>query len=224
MKKYLWMYISFFLLSCGPMKISQDTFLSRAKASHKVIAILPTIVQLHIKEAEIKKIPQEELDEASMKLSFMIQNELYIHTQKKKYTVNIQNIKYTNDKLFAGGLSFNKYKTMNEIELAKILEVDAVILTETDLSKVSHKDFTIFLGLNSLASFAIGASLTALGAATAKEEQSDVINLQVGIMDAVSGVSIWKVDYNNAQSVSYGLDDFYRKSLKNVAKIIPYKK
>jgi hypothetical protein len=117
---------------------------------------LPAIVQIRAKEKDSIKITQEQIDEAALKLGFMIQNELYNRIQKNKYTVTIQNIKFTNNKLFAGGLSFSKYKTMDEATLAKILEVDAVIFTKTDLSKMSFKNTTIFLGLGSAGDFLLG--------------------------------------------------------------------
>jgi hypothetical protein len=224
MKRFYFLGFVLFLFSCTSTKSSQNSYVASAKATHKVIAILPAIVQIRAKENDSIKIPQEQLYEAALKLGFMIQNELYNRIQKNKYTVNIQNIKYTNDKLFAGGLSFSKYKTMREIELAKILEVDAVIFCKTDLTKMSYKNSTIFLGLGSAGSFLLGASLTAFSAATAKVVQADKINLQVGIVESENGIEIWQTSYTNEPSSYYGLEDFFSKSLKNASKIIPYRK
>lgn len=224
MNRYILLVIVLFLFSCTPTKNAKELYLATAKASHKTIAILPAVVQIRIKEKESTKISQEELDEVALKLGFMIQNELYNRIQKNKYSVNTQNIKFTNDKLFSGGLSFNKYKTMNEAELAKILEVDAVIFSKTDLAKVGYKNITIFVGIGSASSLAIGASLTALSAATAKEVQGDKINLQIGIVEGKTGNEIWQTTYSNQPSSYVGLDDFFRKALKNASKIIPYKK
>jgi hypothetical protein len=224
MKKYFFLWGVLFLFSCSSTKSSQNNYFANAKATHKVIAILPAVVQIHTKEKDSIKIPQEQLDEAALKLGFMIQNELYNRIQKNKYTVIIQPVKYTNDKLFAGGLSFNKYKTMSEVELAKILEVDAVIFCKTDLTKISYKNATIFLGLGSAGSFILGASLTALSAATAKEVQTDKVKLQVGIVEGKTGIEIWQTYYTNEPSSYYGLEDFFSKSLKNASKIIPYRK
>jgi hypothetical protein len=165
MKKYSLLGLVLFLFSCSSTKTSQNSYVVKARATHKIITILPAIVQILAKEKDSIKIPQEQFDEASLKLGFMIQHELYNRIQKNKYTVAIQNVKYTNDKLFAGGLSFIKYKTMSETELAKILEVDTVIFCKTDLTKMNYKDNTIFLGLGSAGSFLLGASLTAFSAA-----------------------------------------------------------
>jgi hypothetical protein len=224
MKKYSLIGVVLFLFSCASTKSSQNNYLANAKATHKVIAILPAVVQIHAKEQDSAKIPQGQLDEAALKLGFMIQNELYNRIQKNKYTVNIQPVKYTNDKLFASGLSFSKYKTMSEMDLAKILEVDAVIFCKTDLAKMNYKSVDVFLGIGSPSSFLLGASLTAFSAATAKEVQTDKINLQLGIIESKNGIEIWQTFYRNEPSSYYGLEDFFIKSLKNASKIIPYRK
>lgn len=189
-----------------------------------VIAILPAIVKINVREKEKAKIPQAALDEGELKLGFIIQNELYKRMQKNKYTVNIQPVKFTNDKLFAAGLPFSKYKTMTNVELAKILGVDAVIFTKANLEKMNYKSFDVFLSTGSAGSFLLGAAFTAISAATAKEVKTDKIKLKVGIMDTNSGIEIWQRDYYNEPSSYITLDDFFVQSLKNASKIIPYRK
>jgi hypothetical protein len=224
MKKYSLLGFVVFLFSCSSTKSLDNNKETSAKTENMVIAILPAIVKINVREKESAKIPQEALDEGELKLGFIIQNELYKRMQKNKYTVDIQPIKFTNDKLFAGGMSFSKYKTMTKYELAKILEVDAVIFTNAKLEKMNYKSFDVFLSTGSAGSFLMGAALTAFSAATAKEVQTDKIKLKVGIMDTKNGIEIWQRDYYNEPSSYIPLNDFFVQSLKNASKIIPYRK
>jgi hypothetical protein len=224
MKKYSFLGVVVFLFSCSSTKNLHNSNVTNAKTENMLIAILPAIVKINVREKESAKIPQEALDEGELKLGFIIQNELYKRMQKNKYTVNIQPVKFTNDKLFAGGLSFSKYKTMTKFEIAEILGVDAVIFTKANLEKMNCKSFDVFLGTGSAGSFLMGAALTAFSAATAKEVQTDKIKLKVGIMDTKNGIETWHRDYYNEPSSYTALDDFFVKSLKNASKIIPYRK
>jgi hypothetical protein len=224
MKKYSLLGFVLFLFSCSSTNSLSNSNMTNAKTENKVIAILPAIVKINVREKESAKIPQEALDEGELKLGFIIQNELYKRMQKNKYTVNIQPVKLTNDKLFAGGMSFSKYKTMTKYELARILQVDAVIFTKANLEKMSYKSFDVFLDTNSPGSFLLGAAFTAFSAATAKEIKTDKIKLKVGIMDTKNGIEIWQRDYYNEPSSYISLDDFFVQSLKNASKVIPYRK
>jgi hypothetical protein len=224
MKKYPSFWFVLFLFSCASTKNLSNSNMTNAKTENKVIAILPAIVSIHVRAKESDKIPKEALEEGELKLGFIIQNELYKRMQKNKYTVNIQSLKFTNDKLFAGGMSFSKYKTMTKYELAKILEVDAVIFTNANLEKMNYKSFDVFLGIGSAGSFLLGAALTAFSAATAKEIKTDKIKLKVGIVDTKNGIEIWQRDYYNEPSSYIALDDFFVNSLKNASKVIPYRK
>jgi hypothetical protein len=224
MKKYSLLGFVLFLFSCSSTNSLSNSNMTNAKTENKVIAILPAIVKINVREKESAKIPQEALDEGELKLGFIIQNELYKRMQKNKYTVNIQPVEFTNDKLFAGGLSFSKYKTMTKYELARILQVDAVIFTNANLEKMSYKSFDVFLDTNSPGSFLLGAAFTAFSAATAKEIKTDKIKLKVGIMDTKNGIEIWQRDYYNEPSSYIPLNEFFVQSLKNASKIIPYRK
>jgi hypothetical protein len=224
MKKYFLIGVLLFLVSCSSTKNFPNSSITNPKEGNVVIAILPAIVSIHVKEKEKDKISQEALDNGELKLGFIIQNELYKRMQKNKYTVTIQQVKLTNDKLFASGMSFSKYKTMTKYELAKILEVDAVIFTKANLEKMSYKSFDVFLDTGSPGSFLLGAALTAFSAATAKEIQTDKIKLKVGIVDTKNGIEIWQRDYYNEPSSYIPLDEFFVNSLKNASKFIPYRK
>ena len=224
MERYSLFVFLFFLVSCSSTKNLRNGYVAKETVAQKLVAILPAFVNIHVKERDSAKISQEAINEGELKLGFIIQTELYNRMQKNKYIVNVQPIKLTNDKLFAGGLSFSKYKTMNETELAKILQVDAVIFMKTDLSKMGYKSIDVFVGLGSRNIFLLGASLTAISAATAKEVQTDKITLKVGIVESNSGAEIWQRVYINEPPNYDELEYFFSKSLYRVSKIIPYRK
>ena len=100
------------LLSCASTQISKPTYFETIKANHKTIAILPAIVKLLVPLDAKSNVSKDAIEDAQIKLSFIIQNEMYKWFQKNKYTVDVQNVRYSNEKLFSKGLSFQEYKTI----------------------------------------------------------------------------------------------------------------
>ena len=69
--------------------------------------------------------------------------------RKKRGTlgVNVQNTKTTNNKLKKAGVTFENYETFTPSELAKILDVDAIVMGKINTDKPMSEGASIGLGL-----------------------------------------------------------------------------
>ena len=181
-------------------------------------------MQLNVPEQDSLTLPKKEVEEAIVKLGFIIQNTLYNYMLKDKYTIKVQPTTFTNQTLFASGLSFNEYKKMNLADLAKLLQVDAVIYLKADLGKINYKNLSVFIGIGSPGFILLGGALTAVSAATAKVRQTDNVNLMASVIESEHGLEIWNKQYQSEPKTFGGLDDFFSTSLKNVSKKLLYKK
>jgi hypothetical protein len=212
------------LLSCASTQVSKPTYFETVKANHKTIAILPAFVKLLVPADAKSKISREAIEDAQTKLSFIIQNEMYKWFQKNKYTVAVQDVRYSNNLLFSKGLSFAEYKTIPKDSIAKILGVDVVIFATTDLTKISYKSIDVYLNFTSPLTAIASAGFTALNLAKPTTTVSDDIDMYFRVVDASSNSKLLEKSYSSKVTADKGLEEFYRNSIKNFAKNFPYKK
>ena len=165
------------LFGCTTTQISKPSYFETVKPRHKIIAILPAYVKLFIPEYKKGNTSDEDIKNAEMELSCTIQNEMYKWLQKNKYTVQIQDIRYSNTKLFSHGLSFLDYNKLPKDSIAKILEVDAVVFCITDLTKVDYNSVHIFLDFTS----PLGAITSVVGNSLSLSQKPDHPNGDIGL-------------------------------------------
>ena len=82
MKHTIGYFLLFSLYACTASQKSQQGKFDAVKAQHKTIAILPAYVKLLVPDEQQKSITKNEIEDAQVKLSFIIQNEMYKWLQK----------------------------------------------------------------------------------------------------------------------------------------------
>ncbi len=212
------------LFGCTSTQVAHPTYLESIKANKKTIAILPAAVKLFGPVDPKKNVSREVIEDAQMKLSFIIQNEMYKWFQKNKYTLAVQDVRYSNEKLFSKGLTFQDYKKIPKDSIAKILGVDFVVFGITDLSKTSFKRIDVFLNFSSPLQAVASVGLSGLGLMNPNVTITDDIELYIKVVDAATNTKLFEKSYNDKVPSNGGLEEFYRNSIKNFAKTFPYKK
>lgn len=213
-----------FFCSCSTTQISKFAHFESVKSNHKIIAILPAYVKLFVPNGLGKEVPKETLDDAAMKLSFIIQNEMYKWFLKNKYTVLVEDVRFSNQKLFSKGLTFKDYKTIPKDSIAKILGVDAVVFGTTDLTKSNLKTINLFLNFSSPLNVITSIASTSISLNEQNETLTDNINLNVVVVETKTNLKLVEKSYSTVVKADGGFEKFYRNSIKNFAKNLLYKK
>lgn len=101
---------------------------------HKVLAIMPFLTNLDLKE----KVSQKELKNLEKKEGYAVQNalETYFSKRKKKkrFSVSFQNINNTNAILAKNNITYNNIDIYTTKELSNILGVDGIISGNLNLN------------------------------------------------------------------------------------------
>jgi hypothetical protein len=111
--------ITIAIFFCNCTEVKQVANFKEISSKHKLIALLPSNAQFKLNTNQKSAILKEQLEESELKLSFMIQTELnkWFEKNKKSYSISVQNIKTTNELLFAKGMSFATYKSIDKDSL-----------------------------------------------------------------------------------------------------------
>jgi TolB-like protein len=208
MKKAKWI-LFIFIVSCTQTK--QVANFKEIAAKHKTVALLPADARFVLNGKEENKLSQSQLLESELKLGFMVQGELNNWFQKnnKLYTISVQNIKKTNELLFAKGMSFSTYKTLSKDSLASILGVDAVVFCDISLA-LRYRD-----GEYIVSSLIIGGIITG--------SQYKVITT-LGVVEKNNPITLWQKRYEPNGKHYEDIFGILRRMLKTAAIDFPYKK
>ncbi len=210
MIKVKWiLFVIIFIVSCTQTK--QVANFKEIAAKHKTIALLPADARFALSENEKNKISQSQLDESELKLGFMVQGELnkWFEKNKKFYTINVQNIKATNELLFAKGMSFSTYKTVPKDSLASILGVDAVVFCNVNLAlKYRNAEYAV-------SSLVFGGIITG--------SQYKVVTT-LGVVEKNNPITLWQKQYEPNGKHFEDIFGILTRMLKTAAVDFPYKK
>jgi len=209
MKKYL--PISFLLMifvSCGP-QIYKATDFNDVSSTHKTVAILPAEVSIKLRPNEAKKISPEDLQKNIETTGYAIQDKMYSwflrRNEKKQFTVRFQDVSKTNSTLNSAGLDYNDLALKSKEEIAKLLNVDAVISTTTRMDKPMSEG----------AALAVGVLFGAWGS-------TNNAVTSINVHEAKQGDLIWKYDYQAQGSVGSSPENLVNALMKNASKKFPY--
>lgn len=223
-KILIWFLLITFLTGCTTTQKSTPSYFEAVQSKHKIIAILPAVVKLFIPEYKKENVTEQDIKNAEREISFTIQNEMYKWFQKNKYTVLIQDIRYSNNKLFSNGLPFSEYNKISKDSIAKILGVDAVVYCLSDLTKVDFKSLNINLDFSN----PLNAFISVIGSSVSASKKPQLPNSDIGLyfigIDGATNYKLFEMPYKFNVSRREGLNGFYKNSIKNFAKIFPYKK
>jgi hypothetical protein len=197
-----------FLCSCGP-KIYKSAQFDTAFARHKTVAILPAEVTTQLRPNEAKRLTAAQIDEMTEKTGYDIQDKMYSwllrRSGKFHYTVQFQDITRTNALLKQAGVKYSDLETTDRAELAKILNVDAVMQDKARMDKPMSEGAAVAVGL-----------LVGVWGNTNKVETT------INIHDGKSGDLLWKYDYEAAGSVGSSSTKLVDALMRNASKKFPY--
>ncbi len=205
-----------FFTACSPT-VQVNNFDS-IKKQHKMIAILPADARFTVSEAERIQLGDARIKESEQQLAFTIQAEenKYFRKNNKHYTVAIQDIKKTNELLFASGRSFEEFRSMQQDSVAKLLGVDAVVFCNTSLSKKMSD------GAYATKEVAT-ALLLPIPFAAMSGSQYKVV-MQVGLVDKYYPTIIWNTTYNPTGNREEDIFGIMKRTLRRSAETFPYNK
>ena len=122
----------------------------RIARSHKVIAIIPFDATVTLRPKQMKDITPEQLERMEEAEGEAIQSGMYSWFLKREkrgsLTVEMQSLASTNAKLKKAGVTIDNYDEYEPIDLAKILEVDAVVMGTFETNKPMSEGASIALG------------------------------------------------------------------------------
>ena len=119
--------------------------------NHKIIGVIPFKTSVTLRPKQMKDITPEQLDRMEKSEGESIQSAMHSWFLKRKkrgtLSVDVQNIETTNAKLKKAGVNIENYETFTPLELAKILEVDAIIMGTFETNKPMSQGASVALGL-----------------------------------------------------------------------------
>ncbi|WP_242156504.1 hypothetical protein [Aestuariivivens sediminis] len=177
--------------------------------SHKIIAVVPFKTQVELRPKQMKDMDNDQLHRIEKSEGEGIQTAMYSWFLKRKtrgklQTLQVQDPKTTNVVLKRNDIDYDNINEFTPQELAKILEVDAVISGEFETNKPMSEGASVALGL-----------LVGFWGSTNKA----VVNMSVH--NAEDGVLLW--NYNKKVSGSLGsstedlINILMRKSSRRLA-------
>lgn len=173
--------------------------------NHEVLAIVPFIAHLELKEA----VDRDELKVLAKKEGYAVQNALETYFSKrkkrKKFNVDFQNINNTNAVLAQNNIDYNNIDTYTTQELCKILEVDGIISGNLNLNILLSEgvptDFSI------LDYFSGNANYGRIG---------------VKVSDGETGKLLWKYENEISKKTGKNTTELIDKMMKTASRKFPY--
>ncbi|MBK8505861.1 MAG: hypothetical protein IPL46_28915 [Saprospiraceae bacterium] len=122
----------------------------RIARRHKIIGIIPFKTTVTLRPKQMKDITTEQLDRMEKSEGESIQHAMYSWFLKREkrgeLTVKVQNPTTTNAKLLKAGLTADNFAEHTPDEIAKIMEVDAVIMGTFETDKPMSEGASLALG------------------------------------------------------------------------------
>lgn len=212
-----------FLISCGTNRaVYQSPDISQKTAKHKTVAILPVrMIQTgHVP----KSISEADLKAANEKWGYVFQESLqtFILKQTAKNDdapmVSFQSIQKTNALLKENSISVEDIYTKQPEELAKMLGVDAVIMTTMNHNK--NLSDGVAYGLAAARTIANVVSRTAV--ITPGMNASDV-SINCSLYDAADSKLLWKTYRDGGTDLPANVEGIIENYSNWIAKKLPYR-
>lgn len=209
MKRLLFSCIFLLSVFCSAQKqIFESPNLHTAISQHKTIAILPFTVKITYKK-QPKNFNAEANKDQENTMSTSIQQSLYTFLLRKNgdYFVSFQDSEKTNILLKKAGV-FDKLDEMTKEELAKILEVDAIIGGTFE----SHQSKSEGAAIASAVLFVGFGGKTGTG------------TLTMSINNGIDGELLWRFFKTMDDNITASTDDLVEKMMRKVSRNFPYQK
>ncbi|MFI1773092.1 hypothetical protein [Thalassobellus citreus] len=180
--------------------------------SHKIIAVLPFITQVKLRPKQMKDMTNEQLHKLEQSEGKGVQTAMYSWFLKRKKRGKLQSLEVQDPKVTTALLKKNDidYDNLTEYtpqELAKLLEVDAVISGEFETDKPMSEGASVALGL-----------LIGFWGST----NSAVINMSIN--NAEDGVLLWNYNKKVRGSIGSSPDDLINILMRKASRRLAYTK
>jgi len=205
MKKFLFSLLVLTLFSSCNTKSYLSPAIQYMRGGGGSLAILPVEVTNWV-----EKIPKgatlESLKEAEKDDAFILQRDLYRYCiremSRQENIVPIQHINYTNDLLKAKGITYEDLKGIPKEELARILEVDAVISSKVNQIISNKSGFMIRRVMNGVWG------------------TRNQVEATFAIHQRMDGKMLWKYDYGLSIAGESTVNEVSRAVLRSVSKVV----
>lgn len=180
--------------------------------SHKIIAIVPFKTQVKLRPKQMKDMTGEQLQRLEKAEGEGIQSAMYSWFLKRKkrgdlQTLEVQDPKVTTALLKRNEISYDNITDFTPQELAKFLEVDAVISGEYETNKPMSEGAAVVLG-----------ALVGFFGST----NSAVVNMSVH--NAVDGVLLWNYNKKVSGSIGSSSEDLINILMRKASRRLAYTK
>ena len=180
--------------------------------SHKIIAVVPFKTQVKLRPKQMKDMSTEQLNRIERSEGESIQSAMYSWFLKRKkrgdlQSLEIQDPRTTTAMLKKQNIDYNNIMDFTPQDLAKILEVDAVISGEFETNKPMSEGASVVLG-------ALFGFFGTTNSAT----------INMSVHNAADGVLLW--NYNKQVSGSIGSDteDLINMLMRKASRRLAYTK
>lgn len=211
--------IALILSGCASSKDFVAENFATIKNTHKRVAILPFGVQFQNPldySKQTKRTPVQQVrrpfSKQEQEASLDAQKELFMNVAKQvekgRYEIAFQDFTRTNKVLAANGIRLEDIKFQNKADLAKLLDVDAVIFGEliVKISRPTDRSMSISPVMMNNTRF------------------NDGVETDIKLFDAVSGELVWSTALSNQPNNRMDTPHQLSTSLLNqVAKSLPYR-
>ncbi|HEX2204304.1 MAG TPA: hypothetical protein VHG91_13430 [Longimicrobium sp.] len=183
---------------------------SSATAAHRQVAILPFDVSIS-RERLPRNLTAEDLDRAEREEGYAVQSKLYTQLLRHsgQYTVAFQDVSETNVLLQRAGLTYDSLDSRTKQEIAKLLNVDAVISGRIQRSKPTAVGTALLMG-------------ALLGPAFMGNTNSVGVNLQ--LHDGGEGAVLWTFAHRFGGSIGSSPEGLAEAMMGSIARRFPYRR
>jgi hypothetical protein len=200
------------LFTVAQTNLYENPDFDKIAESHKIIAIVPFKTQVKLRPKQMKDMTGEQLQRLEKAEGEGIQTAMYSWFLKRKkrgdlQTLEIQDPKVTTAMLKRNEISYDNITDFTPQELAKFLEVDAVISGEYETNKPMSEGAAVVLG--ALVGF-FGATNNA------------VVNMSVH--NAADGVLLWNYNKKVSGSIGSSSEDLINILMRKASRRLAYTK
>ena len=215
--------LTLLLFSCGTNRaVYQSPDFEQKAARHKTVAILP--VQLVQTGHRAKSVSDEEVKAANEKWGYVFQESLQSfilkRTQKNKkgQMVSFQATQKTNALLKEQNLTMEELYNKPPEDVAKLLGVDAVIMTTLN----HNKNFSDGVAYGIAAARTVAGVLSRTATVTPGVNASDV-SINCSLYDANDSKLLWKTYRNGGTDLPANVEGLIEHYSNWIAKKLPYR-
>jgi Skp family chaperone for outer membrane proteins len=214
MKKILFsiLFLAFFINSQAQTNLYENPEFDAISKTHKIIAVVPFKTQVKLRPKQMKDMDDKKLHRLEKSEGEGIQTAMYSWFLKRKKRGKLQNLEVQDPKtttalLKRKNIDYDNITDYTPQELAKILEVDAIITGEFETNKPMSEG----------ASVALGLVLGFWGSTN-----SAIVNMSVH--NAEDGVLLWNYNKKVRGSIGSSPEDLINILMRKASRRLAYTK